>query len=177
MRRRFVLLATLSAGALLAAPAEEREIPDLRLDWVLESEVSPDVPPVRGRAGETVRLVVRLRNLGGADAFAVILEAYTALGRTRPPRRLQPGPPAGGSMEHQEPLTLVPAMRTLCLVARLQRVLDEDPAEERVEDNQICREIHLEDAGSEPEGESAAHGPSGALSRSLRDEPIGVPSP
>lgn len=155
MRRRpLVLLAGVFAGGLLAAPLEERDIPDLRLDWVLESESSPDAPPVRGRAGETVRLGVRLRNLGAADAFAVILEGYTALGPTRSPRRLQPGPSAGGSMDHQEPLTLAPAMRALCLVARLQTLDDGDPGEENLKDNQICREIELEGAGSQAEEEA-----------------------
>jgi hypothetical protein len=124
--------------------AQEGRPPDLRLEWLAGgAPVTGATAAVRARAGETVTVPYRLRNVGGSDAFTAILEARTALGRTGPPERLQPGPAAGSASDRSLTLAVADGMRELCLDARLQTLEPQDPGDPNPRDNRICRPVEV----------------------------------
>lgn len=136
------------APAIATASAASARPPDLRLEWSVAGRVTgATAEPVRGRRGETVDVSYRLRNVGGTDAFAAILEARTALGPAADRERLQPGPAAGAAIDRTLALALATGMRELCIDARLQTVEPEDAGDANPRDNRICRKVEIE-AGS-----------------------------
>lgn len=150
------LLATALAAALLVGLAPGRPAPaaddvdtapaDLRLEWLVAGRpAAGEAGPIRGREGETVTVPYRLRNVGGADAFAVILEARTALGRSGAPERLQPGPAAGAKTDRTLRVAVATGMRELCIDARLQTVEAGGGGDPNRDDNRICRRIEIDD--------------------------------
>ena len=135
----------LAGGVSLAAEAAP---PDLRLEWLVHGKaVREGVEPLHGRRGETVAIAYRLRNVGGSDAFTVILESRTALGRAARPERVHPGPDAGKADDRSLRLALAEGMRELCIDARLQTLAADDPGDPNAQDNRICRrvEVRIED--------------------------------
>lgn len=80
-------------------------------------------------------------NTGTEDAYAVVVDAYTALGPTGVARRFQPGPGAGRRVEGALDLPLFVGMRELCLKARLQTVTDDEIGDPHPRDNQVCRSV------------------------------------
>jgi hypothetical protein len=135
-------LAPADASAAAASP------PDLRLEWLVEGKaVTAGAPPVRAREGETVEIPYRLRNVGGADAFAAVLEARTALGPVGKPVRVQPGPAAGVAADRTLRLAVAAGMRELCIDARLQTLEPDQPGDPNGHDNRICRPVEATKAG------------------------------
>lgn len=140
----------LAVSGLTAAHAEAdgRTPPDLRLEWRVDgASDSAAAPAVRGREGETVEVSYRLRNVGGSDAFAVVLEARTALGPVGRPVRLQPGPAAGAAADRTHRLAIAAGMRELCIDARLQTLEPDHPGDPSNHDNRICRPVEVTRAG------------------------------
>ncbi len=133
----FLSLLAISAAAAESAPS------DLRLEWV------DTLPVVEGTAGATIELKYLLRNLGGRDAFAVILKSHTSLGPAGAPLRLQPGPAAGRAMERKLALPLAIGMRELCIEASLQNRQSDEPADPNLRDNRICRAVRVTEAQGE----------------------------
>lgn len=143
-------LALLAASALAPgrAWAGADSPPDLRLEWLIDgAAANGPAPALRGRAGETIEIPYRLRNVGGADAFAVVLEARTALGRAGRPVRLQPGPAAGAADDRTLRLAVAAGMRELCIDARLQTLEPDQPVDPNRHDNRICRPVEATKAG------------------------------
>lgn len=125
--------------------------PDLRLEWQDRGRgASLEGAPVHGPAGETISIPYRLRNVGGSEAFAVILDARTALGAVGRAIRLQPGPAAGDAVDRTLKLPLARGMRELCIDARLQTLDPGLPTDPHPEDNRICRKVEIveEEAGT-----------------------------
>jgi hypothetical protein len=134
--------------ALGSARAGAESPPDLRLEWLVDGEaVTAGAPSVRGREGATVEIPYRLRNVGGADAFAAVLEARTALGPAGRAVRLQPGPAAGAAVERVLRLAVAAGMRELCIDARLQTLEPDQPHDPNRHDNRICRPVEATKAG------------------------------
>lgn len=152
--RRPPLAAIVLAGSLSAvstgpatssvALAAEARPPDLRLEWSSGGHDPGAAEAVRGRRGETLRIPYRLRNVGGSDAFAVVVEAHTALGPVADRERLQPGPAAGAAIDRILSLALATGMRELCIDARLQTMEPEDAGDPNPQDNRICRKVEVE---------------------------------
>lgn len=117
---------------------------DLRLEWLLEERPTRKAPVIEGSAGEVILLPYRVRNVGGRDAFALVIRADTALGAVGAPERLEPGPEAGEAVQRSLALPLAAGMRELCLEARLQNRRAEDPPDPNTEDNRICRRVEVE---------------------------------
>lgn len=115
---------------------DRRSAPDLGLDW-------PEEPNTAARrdsaAGGTFRY--RLYNQGDGDAYAVIVEAHTALGPLHPPQRLEPGPRAGETIDSEEHFSVVDGMQELCLEVRLQTLAADAPQDRNPANNRICRDI------------------------------------
>lgn len=151
-------LAGYGFGPLPAALAASTPPADLRLEWAGAEA------PIAGRAGETVRLRFRLRNVGGDGAFAAVLAAATALGPQGAPERIQPGPGAGESLARSLRLPLAEGMRELCIDAALQRPRPEDPGDPNLGDNRICRPVRVRAAGDGAERGRGAAGPEGGSS-------------
>lgn len=129
---------------ILADPGNATEEPapaDLRLEWPGGTR---EREPLRGRAGESVRVPYVVRNVGGRDAFAAILTSHTALGRLHPDERVRPGPAAGRHLDRQVRMALAEGMRELCLEVRLQTLRADDPPESNREDNRLCCPIEIE---------------------------------
>lgn len=98
-------------------------------------------PPIVGRSGSVCRVAFTILNTGTEDAYAVVVDAYTALGPTGVARRFQPGPGAGRRVEGALDLPLFVGMRELCLKARLQTVTDDEIGDPHPRDNQVCRSV------------------------------------
>jgi hypothetical protein len=130
-----VKYATLLAFILLSA-ATTPPPPDLRVAW---SDGGKDL---EGDAGATVPIGYVIRNVGGRDAFAVVIRITTALGPVAPVR-LQPGPNAGASVERQGSVSLAVGMRELCVDVTLQNVALEDPPDPNLADNRVCRAVRV----------------------------------
>jgi hypothetical protein len=147
-RRTALTLAVALGGALLSLGAfdlgaKEPASPspaDIRLEWV------DGGAPVEGEAGQTVEIPYHLRNVGGQDAFAVLLRAHTALGPLGRTLRLEPGPRAGETMARQVSLPLAEGVRELCLEATLQNLTPSDPSDPDPRDNRICRGVRVRPA-------------------------------
>lgn len=131
-----VVALTGTAPSLYAANGSTTP-PDLRLEWLDPAEA------IEGTAGETVELRYQLRNIGGRDAFAVVVRAHTSLGEPRRPERLQPGPKAGEKADRKLPLALAVGMREICIDVTLQNLSAEEPGDANVKDNRICRPIRV----------------------------------
>lgn len=128
------------AGASLAVDAP----PDLRLEWLVHGHPTTTAGPVSGRAGVTLRLAYQLRNVGGSQAFAVEISAYTTLGSLGEPQRVEPGPRAGEEMPRWLDLPLARGMREVCLIARLQTLNEDDPRDPNPADNRLCRSVRVD---------------------------------
>jgi hypothetical protein len=122
--------------------------PDLRLEWIIgdgdkdhpQNATAPaPIAPIEGRAGETVRLKYRIRNVGSTDAFAVVVRVQTGLGTTARPIRIQPGPSAGSAIERTVDVALAVGLAEVCVGASLQTIRLDDPRDPFTEDNRICR--------------------------------------
>ena len=138
-RRRSALV--VAAALLLIAASSPPAPPDLRLSWVDGRGSRPGGSPLRGSPGRTIRLRYQVRNVGGSDAFAVVVSAATALGPIGLPMRFEPGPDAGARIDGVLDLALADGMREVCLEARLQTVRPEDPGDPNPADNRLCRPI------------------------------------
>ena len=125
--------------------AAETRAADLRLEWLVKGRAVRTIPAVQGKAGETVQLEYRLRNVGGRDAFAAMIEVRTALGRLGRSIRLQPGPKAGQGFDRSIDVPLATGMSELCVDVRLQNLQLQDPNDPNVEDNRICVRIRVRD--------------------------------
>jgi hypothetical protein len=134
-------IALLVAAALLAGAAPPP--PDLLLEWIEGQRPTTSAPPVAGRAGEVVHLDYQVRNIGGRDAFAMLLSAHTALGRVAPPRRVQPGPARGHALPQRLDLPLAVGMREVCVEARLQNLSADDPPDPEPRNNRRCRRVEV----------------------------------
>lgn len=113
------------------------------------------LPAITGEAGSVCSVAFTILNTGGADAYAVVVDAYTALGPAGVARRFQPGPGAGRSVEGAVHLPLFVGMRELCLKARLQTVTDDAMGDPNPRDNQACRPLVVHpasDGGAPTEG-------------------------
>ncbi len=133
--RRVLPLAAVSiAVALGASGAAAPPPPDLLLEWSTAASV-------KGSAGTTVNLEYRVRNVGGQDAFAVLLRAYSALGPLHRPVRLQPGPRPGAAILRVLAVPLATGMREVCVEAGLQNLRLEDPPDSTPDNNRICRAV------------------------------------
>lgn len=131
----------------LASPSPVSPSPaDLRLEWARGkgaegSGSSFRASDIEGAEGETVSVAYRLRNIGGSNAFAAVIESWTALGREGRPLRLQPGPVAGEIQERHLELALASGMRELCLEVRLQNLEAGSPGDPNPKNNRICRRV------------------------------------
>jgi len=125
-----LLLLVVGEATAIASPP-----PDLRLEW------SDDTGTVSGVAGTTAAVAYRVRNIGGQDAFAVLLRAYSALGPLHKPVRLQPGPRPGAAVARVLAVSLAAGMREVCVEAQLQTLRLDDPLDPTLENNRICRAI------------------------------------
>lgn len=121
--------------------------PDLKIEWVEGPAAVEEAEPLRGAAGDRLTVELRIRNVGGAAAFAVVVDAHTAIGRHGRPRRFQPGPEPGGSLRHRFELSLANGMRELCVAVRLQRADADEPADPNPENNKVCRAVELHGRG------------------------------
>ena len=115
--------------------------PDLFLEWLVDGRAVIDSPDLTGRAGETVRIEYRIRNIGGTAAFAVIGQAQTALGRVGAPIRIQPGPDAGAHIDRHLDLPLARGMREICIDVQLQTLAADDPKDPDTDNNRRCRHV------------------------------------
>lgn len=122
--------------------------PDLHLEWIVNGRAVTDAPPITGRSGETVELAYRIRNVGGRDAFSVVITAQTALGRIAAPRRIHPGPRAGAAFDRTLKMALARGMRELCVEVALQNLNAEDPGDPEPANNRRCRRV--DSAPNEP---------------------------
>ena len=132
MRKIAIPLAALlvcTAAGGTKAPA------DLRLQWADNGSA------LDGKAGDTIDVRFALRNVGGSDAFAVILKTHTTLGPYGQSARLQPGPRAGESLDRRVSLPLATGMKELCVEASLQTVALDEPRDPNLGDNRICRAV------------------------------------
>lgn len=136
---------------LLAAPwtwraapdAGDGPPPDLRLEWMEGGRATTDGSDVVGVAGQRVSLAYQVRNVGGSDAYAVVISAYTALGRLGQRLRLQPGPAVGRALRRQLEMTLARGMRQLCLEVRLQTLEADEAQDPNPDDNRLCRRLEV----------------------------------
>ncbi len=129
------ILVALTSGFLLGgepAPA------DLRVTWTDRGE------PLAGPAGSTREIPYLIRNVGGREAFAVVVRIRTALGSVGPPARVQPGPDAGKTLAQHFGLALARGIREVCIDVQLQNVSAEDPPDPNPSDNRVCRVIQVE---------------------------------
>jgi hypothetical protein len=117
--------------------------PDLRVEWVSSGAPTREGEPVRGKAGEVRRLEYQVRNVGGADAFAIILAAQTALGPFGKPVRIEPGPQPGRLLRRTLELPLAEGMREVCIEAALQTSNADDPHDPNPQDNRLCRRVEI----------------------------------
>ena len=122
--------------AILALAAAPPPPPDLRVAW---TDGGKDL---EGDAGVTVPIAYTIQNVGGRDAFAVVVRLTTALGPVAP-IRLQPGPAAGGVLPRSQTVSLAVGMRELCVDVALQNVALEDPPDPNLTDNRICRGVKV----------------------------------
>jgi hypothetical protein len=134
---------TVGTVLVVALPAAVVAPPDLRLEWVEAGHTTREAAPVSGRPGETLRLPYQIRNVGGSDAFAVIVAAYTTLGPLGQAERLQPGPRAGQDTPRQLTLPLARGMREVCLDVHLQTLNVSDPQDPNPSDNRLCRRVDV----------------------------------
>lgn len=128
----------LASAALLLLVSAAPPPADLRLAW------SDNGADLEGDAGATVPIGYTIRNVGGRDAFAVVIRMTTALGPVAP-MRLQPGPAAGATFERTGAVSLAVGMRQLCIDATLQNVSLEDPPDPNLNDNRICRGVRVKE--------------------------------
>ena len=126
----------LTVAALLVLIAAAPPPADLRVLW---SDKGGDL---EGDAGATVPIAYTIRNVGGRDAFSVVIRTTTALGPAAPVR-LQPGPAAGATFERTGAISLALGMRELCIDVTLQNVSVEDPPDPNLNDNRICRGVKV----------------------------------
>ena len=139
-RRRAALsliLAAAMAAPLPAAPAPA----DLRLQWA--GEAAAIRRPVKGTAGTTVALPYEIVNVGGSDAFAVVVTSRTTVGPVGTPTRIQPGPQPGKAIGRKVSFALVRGMREICVDASLQHRAGGEPPDPDVANNRICRAIEV----------------------------------
>jgi hypothetical protein len=128
--------------------------PDLYLEWIVNGRAVTDAPPITGASGETVELAYRIRNVGGRDAFCVVITAQTALGRVSPPRRIQPGPKAGAAFDRTLSMALARGMRELCVEVALQNLDAEDPEDPEPANNRRCRRVQTNETAGKHDGAS-----------------------
>lgn len=119
--------------------------PDLRLEWVIDGRRVRTPDPIRGTAGEVLRLDYEVLNVGGAPAFAAVLSVTTTLGPLPGSRRLQPGPQPGERIRSSLRLSLSAGVRQVCVQARLQTARATDPGDPHLEDNLLCRDVIVRD--------------------------------
>jgi hypothetical protein len=151
--------------------------PDLRLEWIVAkpaasspsaslpppAELEPRRPaveplPIEGRAGESVRLRYRIRNVGATDAFAVVIRVQTGLGSVGRPTRVEPGPEAGKAIERALDLPLAVGLAEVCVIAVLQTLRADDPRDPFTDDNRICRRANVRPADAEAIDTTASKG-------------------
>ncbi|MCH9647904.1 MAG: hypothetical protein K0U98_06670 [Deltaproteobacteria bacterium] len=151
----------------LASPSSASpSVADLRLEWAEGrggegpsgslGGSSPQGGEIHGTEGEAVSVAYRLRNIGGSNAFAAVVESWTALGREGRPLRLQPGPAAGEIQKRHLELALASGMRELCVEVRLQTLEAGSPGDPNPKDNRICRRVIVQpspEAHSPPQTE------------------------
>jgi hypothetical protein len=90
-----------------------------------------------------------LRNVGGRDAFAAVIRAFTALGPVGQVLRLEPGPAAGDGVDLKLQLPVAAGMREVCVEASLQGRSSTEPADPHQGDNRTCQAVVVtEEAGS-----------------------------
>ncbi len=124
-------LALFLSAAVASAP------PDIRLEW------TGGAGPIEGKAGQTIELTYVVRNVGGTEAFAVVLRGLSSLGPTGDPVRIQPGPAAGRRIDRRSTMALASGMRELCIEATLQNRNRDDPLDPTPSDNRICRVVRV----------------------------------
>jgi hypothetical protein len=136
------LITTLTALLFLPAGPIPQPPADILIEWV---DVEPEAVPLEGESGTTTEVKYRVRNIGGTDAYAVLIRSYTALGPLGPSIRLRPGPRAGRDIERTLTVPLARGMRELCIEGRLQALdstATEDPSPQN---NRACRPIRIVD--------------------------------
>lgn len=143
MSRRTLSAVALAVAALPGAPALAESPPDLRLEWQEPGGARDEAPPVRGRAGEVVRLDYRLTNVGESPAAAVELATHTTLGPAGAPVELRPGPDPGEERRRSVDLRLAIGLREVCIDARLRSGAEREPREPTPENNRICRAVEV----------------------------------
>lgn len=134
--RAIAILAAFAVASVVAADSPPPPA-DLRVTWADRGE------PLAGAAGQTVDVPYLIRNLGGRDAFAVIVRVRTGLGPVGPAARVQPGPDAGKALTHQFALVFGQGMREVCVDVQLQNLAAEDPPDPNLADNRVCRAIQV----------------------------------
>lgn len=139
----------LIASAMPAAAANVRAAPpDLHLEWLEGGVPTRDAPGLDGETGQTLTLRYQVRNVGGSDAFALVLTESTSLGRLSGPSRVQPGPAAGAALARTLRLALAPGIREVCVQATLQTERLADPEDPNPENNVLCRRVRVRPAKS-----------------------------
>ncbi len=138
-----IAIVALSTLLFVVAPSDHQPPADLLIEWVTESR-HPS-PPIEGESGTSVDVGYRVRNIGGSDAYAVLIRSHSALGPLGQPIRLHPGPKAGRGIERTLRVPLARGMRELCVEGRLQ-TLGTDPHEDpSPNNNRACRPIRIVD--------------------------------
>lgn len=137
MRTRAVAILATFAVAFAVTADSPPPPADLRVAWTDKGE------PLAGEAGQTVPVQYVIRNLGGQNAFAVIVKIRTVLGPVGPAVRVQPGPDAGKALTNEFRLALADGMRELCIDVQLQNLSAEDPPDPNLKDNRVCRPVRV----------------------------------
>lgn len=132
---------TLAIALLLSSMVATPAPADIRLEWI------GGAAPIEGSPGRTVELHYAVRNVGGSEAFAVVVRGLSSLGPTGDPIRLQPGPAPGKKIERRSVIALATGMRELCIEATLQNRNRDDPLDPTPSDNRICRIVKVKAEG------------------------------
>lgn len=135
----FRVAVTIAVAALAAIPCGAEGAPpppDLRLEWKSAS-------PIEGRSGQVVLVPYRLRNIGGAHAFASILRVHTTLGPYDAAERIQPGPKAGQTIDRAINLALAVGIREVCVEVTLQTLAADERGDPNLKDNRVCAPVKV----------------------------------
>ncbi|MBZ0112854.1 MAG: hypothetical protein K8J08_10365 [Thermoanaerobaculia bacterium] len=138
------LMITLATLLLLPTTSDSPPPADVSIEWVDEGAQTGE--PLEGEEGSTAEVRYRVRNVGGRDAYAVLVQSHTALGPLGPAIRLRPGPKAGQGIDRTLTVPLARGMRELCVEGRLQTLDASRPAEDpSPRNNRACRPIRVVD--------------------------------